>query len=468
MQKPLTIVVFGATGDLFQRKLAGALFDLYAKKLFPTHTEIIGFSRKAYSREAFRGLLGEWVLARKRDGEEEKVEEFLSHTFYHQGDLTSEESYTSLGRFLEERDRSRGVCSDKLFYLAVPPNLYEVVFTRLARSGIAIPCAPGLANEGAAWTRVLVEKPFGNNEKEAARLDQLLGSLFEEEQIFRIDHYLAKDTIQNILTFRFSNGLFEPLWSGKHIERVAIQMFEKEGVEQRGAFYDSVGALRDVGQNHILQMLALVAMENPGELTAESIRRARQAVLAKVSPGGRKQESWITRGQYDGYRSERGVREDSTTETYFKLKVHIKNSRWKNVPFYLESGKALKESQVSISVFFKPAPCLCPEKHESAHQNVLTFSISPKEEISILFWVKRPGFEFALEPKQLSFSFEEGGLSRKIPNAYERVLFDCIHGDQTLFASTGEVRAEWRFVTPILEQWQKLSLHSYTKGGDGP
>lgn len=467
MQKPLTIIVFGATGDLFQKKLAGALFDLHLKGLLPEHTELVGFSRKLLSNDGFRGLVSEWALTGRRHGEEEKIELFSARAYYHQGDLTNAESYISLGKFLETRDRARGCCSDKIFYLAVPPNLYETVFVRLAKSGLAIPCAPGLKDEERAWTRVLVEKPFGKDECEAERLDCMLGKLFSEEQIFRIDHYLAKETVQNIISFRFSNGLFEPLWSRAHIERVEINLSEREGVEGRGAFYDGVGALRDVGQNHILQMLALIAMENPGELSASAIRRARLAVLRSVKPGGRKISEWASRGQYDGFLKEEKVAPESMTETYFRLKVFVKNRRWRGVPFFLSSGKALQESDVSISVFFKPAPCVCPKKHDAPHQNMLKFHLSPREEITVLFWAKRPGFEFALEPKRLSFSFSEGALEREIPNAYERVLYDCLRGDQTLFASTEEVKAEWRFITPILEEWGKFSLKVYPKGSSG-
>ncbi len=467
-QKPLTIVVFGATGDLFQRKLARALFDLFVKKLLPVDTEIVGFARKDFSHDGFRGLLSEWALHRNHAGEDKGIEEFSARAYYHHGDLSDEKSYASLGAFLAERDRARGSCSDKIFYLAVPPNLYETVFVRLARSGLAIPCAPGIADEGEAWTRVLVEKPFGNDEREAERLDKLLGKLFSEEQIFRIDHYLAKETLQNIISFRFSNGLFEPLWSRKHIERVRLLFLERDDVSTRGSFYDGVGALRDVGQNHLLQMLALVAMENPKKMEGGAIRAARRRVLEKITGGGRDLTKWITRGQYDGYAAEAGVQKNSQTETYFRIVAGIVNSRWRGVPFTLEAGKALSESKVSVSVYFKPTPCLCPVSHEAPHQNVLTFSISPEQGISALFWAKRPGFEFGLEPKELSFSFSEGVIERQIPDAYERVLYDCIRGDQTLFASTAEVKAEWRFITPILEKWSRLPLLTYPKGSSGP
>lgn len=486
MSKPLTIVILGATGDLFQRKLAGALFDLYQKKLLPEKTEIVGFSRKPFSHDQFRAFIQNTLAARlpvsaeARAGKIIEPEEFVSRAFYHQGDLHAAKSYAGLGKFLEARDRQNGVCSDKLFHLAVPPNLYETVFTRLSASGLAIPCAPGLPDEKQAWTRVLVEKPFGHSQKEAARLDRLLGRLFEEEQIFRIDHYLAKEAVQNIISFRFSNGLFEPLWSRKHIERVDIQFLEEGGVNGRGSFYDAVGQLRDVGQNHILQMLALVAMENPKRLESTAIRAARRKVLEKARPNisesvryGRVSGSFgalptrIVKGQYEGYRKESGVKTDSETETYFKINATIANNRWKGVSFILESGKALNQSLVRIRVFFKPAPCLCPKEHELPHQNVLTFNIS-EESISICFWAKKPGFGFELEPKELSFSFSTGALERQIPNAYERVLMDAIRGDQTLFTSTAEVKAEWRFITPILERWGSLPLQLYRKGSNGP
>ncbi|PIQ68638.1 MAG: glucose-6-phosphate dehydrogenase [Candidatus Taylorbacteria bacterium CG11_big_fil_rev_8_21_14_0_20_46_11] len=464
--KPLTIVIFGATGDLFQKKLASALFDLYQKGLLPEKTEIVGFSRKTFSHDQFRAYIQN-ALAAKANGKVIEPEEFVSKAFYHQGDLSNADSYASLGAFLAERDTKNGVCSDKLFYLAVPPSLYETVFTKLSKSGLAIPCAPGLPNEEKAWTRVLVEKPFGNNEVEAEHLDQLLGKLFEEDQIFRIDHYLAKEAVQNIVSFRFSNGLFEPLWSSKHIERVEI-LFLKEGTAGgRGAFFDPVGELRDVGQNHMLQMLALVAMENPGAMGAESIRSARCDVLRKVSVDIKKLAKHVVRGQYEGYRSEVGVRPESDTETYFKMTAHIANKRWKGVPFIFESGKALNRSAVEIHVYFKPAPCLCPKGHESPHQNVLTFNISD-ESISVLFWAKKPGFHFELESKTLSFSFGKDAVERQGSNAYERVLLDVIRGDQTLFASTEEVKAQWKIITPILEKWVKVPLQQYEKGSEGP
>lgn len=461
--QPLTIIVFGGTGDLFQKKLAGALFGLWQKKLLPARAEIIGFSRKPLTHAEFRAFI-ERALGARGQHHAAEIKRFTARAFYHQGDLHSPESYQSLSAFLEARDRARGVCSDKVFYLAVPPHLYEGVFTRLSASGLALPCAPGMPDDRQAWTRVLVEKPFGNNAPEAARLDRLLGALFAEEQIFRIDHYLAKEAMQNIVSFRFSNGLFEPLWNRKHIERVEIMLLQKDGVADRGAFYDSVGALRDVGQNHLLQMLALAAMEHPKKLEARAMRRARADVFQKTRVRARS----LVRGQYDGYKTEAGVAPGSDTETYFAMEARVGSRRWKGVPFLLTSGKALRDAEVSISVFFKPAPCLCPDAHAHAHQNALSFRISPKEEIAALFWAKRPGFNFQLEPKELSFSFGEGMLAHQIPDAYERVLYDCIRGDQTLFASTEEVNRQWNIITPLLRQLKKLPLRKYAKGSAGP
>ena len=462
--KPLTIVIFGATGDLFQKKLAGALFDLHQKKLLPEKTEIIGFSRKPFSHDQFHAFIQN-ALAARASGKIIEPDEFVGKALYHQGDLNSDESYASLGAFLSERDQTKGVCSDKLFYLAVPPNLYETVFTRLAKSGLAIPCAPGVPDERQAWSRILVEKPFGNNQKEAARLDRLLGKLFEEEQIFRIDHYLAKEALQNIISFRFSNGIFEPLWNRAHIERVEIQFLKQSTVESRGSFFDGVGELRDVGQNHILQMLALIAMENPEKMDGDAVRDARRKVLLAVRGGHSLLEKWIEKGQYEGYLQEDGVREGSDTETYFRIKATIANNRWRGVPFILESGKALDRSHVAIRVYFKPTKGLC--ETFLPHQNTLSFNID-EGSIALLFWAKKPGFDFELEPKELSFAFSKDMLEKQVPDAYERVLVDAIRGDQTLFTSTEEVKAEWKFITPILEKWGKLPLHSYAKGSGGP
>ncbi len=460
-EKPLTFVVFGVTGDLFRKKLAQALFDLYAEGFLPEKFRIVGFARRSLTHDDVRKSVKEIIEQKKPD--QRKVDLFLQNIFYEQGEMSDMESFKAFALKLGAYDTEWGVCSNKIFYLAVPPILYETIFNNLSASGLTLPCAPGTPDDKFAWTRVLVEKPFGNNLVEAEKLDALLGKLFKEDQIFRIDHYLAKETIQNILSFRFSNAIFEPLWSRKYIEKIEIRFLEAHVVGERGSSYDGVGALRDVGQNHMLQMLSLIAMENPDRLESDLIRAARAKLLSKVRLMKGKE---ITRAQYEGYRQEKGVASDSETETYFKVPLEIKNSRWKGVPFYLESGKALHESRVEIEIYFK-APkeyCVCPIEHTEGHQNKLTFTIQPNEAISLLFWAKSPGFQFGLEPQTLSFSQARDTIVRKIPDAYERVLYDAVKGDQTLFTNTKEVLAEWGIIMPILKKWGDVPLNRYKKG----
>lgn len=461
MNKPLTITIFGATGDLYQNKISTALLDLFSEGLLPLDFTVVAFARKTYTDDEFRSFTKESLVKKKGSHSPKEIELFLEHFKYFQGDLNSVEDFDSLNRELAGLDEKRGMCANKLFYLAVPPALYGVIFENIAGAGLALPCAHGDISKN-TWTRVLVEKPFGKNIDEAQHLDRMLGELFDESQIFRIDHYLAKETIQNILTFRFSNNVFESLWNGKYIERVKITVHEKNTLETRGVFYDGIGALRDVGQNHMLQMLALVAMEDPRGMNAERIRELRAEVLEKTILINKES---IVRGQYNGYLNEQGVRISSDTETFFRMTLAVNNDRWAGVPFELESGKALAESKVSIEVYFKETDqCFCPEKHEGSHQNILTFGIQPNESIRFLFWFKRPGFDFGLDPQNLSFNYKRDITENTIHDAYERVLYDCIRGDQTLFTSTKEIMAEWKLVTYILDVWKNKPLAVYAKG----
>jgi len=464
---PTVIVVFGTTGDLSRRKLIPALLDLYVKGFMPEKFSIVGFSRKEMSDDEYRQFAKDAINEKKHEHKEDVVDDFLKHLSYETGSFGNIDTYGDLARHLAGVDDIWGVCSNKLFYLAVPPSLYDVIFENLANSGLTVPCGGG-----AGWTRVLVEKPFGKDLKTAQELDKKLGLLFKEEQIFRIDHYLAKETIQNILSFRFSNLLFEPVWNNQYIEKVEIKLYETLGVGSRGAFYDDIGAIRDVGQNHILQMLSFVAMDNPGKLDSVAIRQNRARVLGSLRPidVNNLTESIVV-GQYDGFLEEPKVSRDSKTETYFKMKVFIDNDRWKGVPFYLESGKKLKEKKTQISVYFKKTPtCVCPEKEEGhTHQNILTFDIQPNEGISVRFWAKKPGLNIELESKNLSFSYKhstDGAM--RLPDAYEKVLFDCIKGDQILFTSTEEVSYSWKFITPIIENLKNIKIHIYKQGSDGP
>lgn len=458
------VVIFGATGDLAQRKLYPALLNLWRKKLLPENLRVVGFSRREIPDSEFR----KFVSSSLESAGEKPDEFFLSKFHYVQGYFDQKQGYKKLSDCLAEIDWNQfGHCSNKLFYLAVPPAFYSGIFERLSESGLTIPCG---GEKG--WTRVLVEKPFGRDEETAAKLDKELGNLFAEKQIFRIDHYLAKETLQNILAFRFANAIFEPVWNSNFIDSVEISLFESQTAKGRADTYDMMGTLRDVGQNHILQMLSLVAMERPASFDAEGIRIERAKVF-KLLEKIREKEIAVraVRGQYEGYLGEEDVAPNSQTETFFFIKTFVENGRWKNVPFFLSSGKALGKSEASIKINFKSESGFKISEgsdSEGVKGNSLIFRIQPDEGISVVFFAKVFGFENKIEPRKLSFRYADSSDSEKMPDAYQRVLFDCVKGDQTLFASTEEVAGQWKFITPILRSWEKLPLHIYKKGSDGP
>lgn len=450
---PTQFVIFGITGDLASRKLLPALLTLYAKRLLPPRFTIIGFSRRSFSREEFREYIRERLKIKPGEFKEEDVKHFLDHLTYEQGMFDDPRAYERLAERMKGTDDRWGQCSNKLFHLSVPPTLYEGILNHIASSGLSLPCA-----DDTGWTRILIEKPFGSDIDTARALDNLLGKLFKEEQIFRIDHYLAKEALQNIIAFRFSNSIFEPLWDSKHIDKIHIKLFEKNGMEGRGAFYDPIGALKDVGQNHMLQMLALVTMDKPRTFSSASIRKERSKVISKISAITKRSLSTVAvKGQYLDYTSEPGVAAHSQTETYFRIKVGIDSARWKNVPMYLESGKGFIESQAEISVYFKPTT-------KSDMPNILTFRIQPDEGIKIRFLVKRPGYGFDIEPKVLKFKYADVQSFTDIPDDYERLIHDAIIGDQTLFASTDEIMSSWKFIASFAKGWAELPLVKYPRG----
>lgn len=457
---PLILTIFGGTGDLAQNKIFAALYDLKKNNLLPDQYKIVGFSRRPMSDIEYRKFVADSL----QKGEDESVQEFLQNIFYAQGDITDVESYDSLKKCLSNLDEDLSMCANKIFYLAVPPKLYKDVFLNLDKAEMVKPCGKDTGKDTDIWTRVLVEKPFGENPEEAMKLDHLLGKLFDEKQIFRIDHYLAKEALQNIITFRFANAIFEPIWNNKMVEKVEINLFETDDVSARGAFYDSVGALRDVGQNHILQMLALVAMDDPHGLSADKIRTSREKALSKVGLYHKDISKSATLAQYRGYQQEPGVSENSQTETYFQLKLEVKNSRWKGVPFYVSSGKALGEKKVEIRISFKEKEsCVCPVDGICHYGNTITISVQPEEKITVGFWTKKPGLKFELEEKDLSFNYEDNIV---LNDAYEKVLYDCLIGDQALFTSTNEVATQWRLIDKICNSWKKCEIDTYEKGVD--
>ncbi len=448
---PTVFIIFGATGDVMARKVVPALYHLFEKNKLPKMFKIIGFSRQDLSDQKF----GEKVFGALTEHSNANLKicgEFCNIFSYHKGDFNNKADYVSLAKKLKEIDETWGVCTNKLFYFAVPPQFYETIFKNLAESQLTKPCSP---KEG--WSRVLVEKPFGRDLKTAKELDRLLGKLFKEIQIYRIDHYLAKEMLQNILSFRFANNLFEDSFNSNSIEKIEIRLLEKLGVEHRGSFYDSVGALQDVGQNHMLQMLALVTMDNPVNLEAETIRRKRAEILQSLIPPSKEEIKQFTyRAQYEGYRNIEGVAPDSNTETYFKIRAFLSTPKFRGVPIILESGKKMEEQVKEIEITLEhPMPCLCPPEAKEHYKNKITFSIEPREAITIQFWSKKPGLEFEMEKKTLNFTFRETKEGTQYIEEYEKLLLDAIVGDQTLFVSTDEMMAMWKFIDPIIKEWSR-------------
>lgn len=462
--QPLTIVVFGATGDLARKKLIPALVDLFETgECLPENTRIVGVARQEKSHEQFREYAKEVIAEKQHDHSDELIEGFTSSLYYCAGDISQPEAYKQLADFLLNLDEECKGCSNKLYYLSVQPSLYGVIFENLSSSGLGTPCA------GESWVRIAVEKPFGHDLKTAQELDAKLGKLFAEEQIFRIDHYLAKEALENILSFRFSNIIFEPIWCKDYIDEVRIRFFENFGVGTRGSLYEEIGEFRNVGQNHLLQMLALIAMEDPGQLGADEIRAAREKVLGELKILTPEEIDRDTvKGQYESYRQEKGVAPDSKTETAFRVKTFVENERWNGVPFYLEGKKLAAKHQVEIVLSFKRIEsCICsivPE--EEAFNNELVISLYPEEKITITFWAKKRGFGMEVEPRMFTFNYNDIGGGRK-HDAYEVLLLNAIRGDQTLFTTSKEVENAWAFITPIVEAWKDKEPVIYRDCSEG-
>lgn len=452
---PVRIIIIGATGDLAKKKLYRALFDLYRQGNLPEDLDIIGAARSNLTDESFRHLVKGSIPAG-----DEKAPAFLARCRYCAGDFAEQSGYSALAAMLAESQR----CIHTLFYLAVSPDLYASIFDGLSHSGLAIPCV----REGGieSWVRIAVEKPFGRDLTTAQALEEKLCASFAEGQVFRIDHYLAKESIENILAFRFGNCMFEPIWNNQYIESVHARLLEPFGIEGRGMFYDGIGALSDVGQNHLLQMLAVIALEPPGNFDAEGIQQARAAVLSRLVCDGACGKGAV-KGQYASYAKEAGVKEDSMTETYFKVTAAIDTPRFKGVPFILESGKKMAEQRVDITVRFKTPQVFNDDVDHQIACNEVVFSISPKETIAIKFMAKKPGFGFTLTPKYLSFMYDDG--SPDAPrDAYEKLLYDAILGNRTLFLSNQEVEHSWRFITAITDAWKDMHPLKYADDTPGP
>jgi len=461
---PCTVVIFGASGDLTQRKLVPALYNLRRDSLLPDGCALVGFARRAKTDEQFRDEMRAGVADHSRTPIDAATwDVFAANVRYHQSDFDDLAGYQSLRALLDQLDEAHGVApgaGNRLFYLATPPEAYPRIVARLGEAGLNGP--PPSHREAAGWTRIIIEKPFGRDLTSAQALNGHVLSVFDESQVYRIDHYLGKETVQNILTFRLGNSIFEPLWNRRYIDHVQILVAEKIGVEGRGGYYDSAGAIRDMIQNHMLQVLALTAMEPPAAFTANAVRNEKVKALQAIRAiAAEEAGTYTVRGQYTDYRGEKGVAPGSTTETFVALKLAIDNWRWSGVPFYLRTGKALPERLTEVAITFKQPPLtLFAHGTHAGHSspasamepNVLALRIQPNEGIALRIGLKPPGSAIQLRPVDLDFHYgEEFGAAA--PEAYERLLLDAILGDATLFIRRDEVEAAWSLVTPIMEGW---------------
>lgn len=448
---PTVLVVFGTTGDLMARKIVPALALLASKDELPERFAVLGFGRRDWDDERLRAHVLD-ILETHASGIEVDRERFLGLFRYQHGQFDDEASFTETGRHIDAIEGEWGVCANKLYYLAVPPQHYATIFGCLAKTGLTTGCS-----DIQGWTRVLVEKPFGGDLNTARNLDRVFSGLFLEEQIYRIDHYLAKEMLQGVINFRFTNNLFECAWDRTAIERIDITLHEAIGAEKRGAFYDEVGALRDVGQNHLLQMLALVTMEAPRSEGAADIREARAELIEALRPPTPAEVRRRTfRAQHEGYREIAGVEADSETETFFRVETTMSGPRWAGVEVSMESGKRMASPLKRIEVVFRrPQPCLC-EGIEPV--NRIVFSLEPEPGIDIHFFVRRPGFTPEVEERTLSFVLYEEEAGGQYVVEYAKLLYDAFQGDQTAFVSTREVEAGWRFIDPIAQGWAQGSV----------
>lgn len=462
------IVIFGASGDLTHRKLIPALYNLYKIGRLSENFSVLGVARSELNDETFREKMRE-ALIHNEETTPETLDAFCSHLYYQAVNTSDAQDYGKLVPRLDELHDKYQTCGNTLYYMSTPPSLYGVIPECLA--------AHGLNTEEYGWKRIIVEKPFGYDEKTAQALDVQIHRFFEEHQIYRIDHYLGKETVQNLLVLRFSNGWFEPLWNRNFIDYVEITGAESIGVEERGGYYDGSGAMRDMFQNHLLQVLAMVAMEPPAIINANSMRDEVAKVMHSLRPlTSEDMENNLVLGQYTaaeingkmekGYLEEKGVPADSRTETYISLRCEIENWRWAGVPFYVRTGKRLPARVTEIVIHFKTTPH--PVFSQNAPENKLIIRIQPDEAISMRFGLKKPGAGF--EAKEVSMDFRYADLAgTQVLTAYERLLLDAMKGDATLFARTDAVHAAWKFVQPILDYKANGGrIHEYEAGTWGP
>ncbi|AYU55300.1 glucose-6-phosphate dehydrogenase [Staphylococcus debuckii] len=467
---PCLITIFGATGDLSHRKLFPSLFHLYQQDNLDQHVAIIGIGRRDYSNDEFRKQVKASIQAHVKDTKH--LDQFMEHVFYFKHDVSDEQSYDELLQFSNQLDSEFGLEGNRLFYLAMAPNFFGVVTDYLKSSGLT---------KTRGFKRLVIEKPFGSDLASAEKLNKQIRKSFKEEEIYRIDHYLGKDMVQNIEVLRFANAMFEPLWNNKYISNIQVTSSEVLGVEDRGGYYETSGALKDMVQNHMLQMVALLAMEPPISLNSADIRAEKVKVLKSLHPlGAEDVRTNFVRGQYGegeingqtvvGYREEDRVADDSDTPTFVSGKVMIDNFRWAGVPFYIRTGKRMKRKSIQVVVEFKEVPMnLYYEKDKHLDSNLLVINIQPNEGVSLHLNAKKNVQGIETEPVQLSYSMSAQDKMNTV-DAYENLLFDCLKGDATNFTHWEELKSTWKFVDAIQEEWDQVipEFPNYKSGTNGP
>ncbi len=470
---PCTVILFGITGDLSRRKLIPALYSLRAGGALPENFAVVGVSRSAGDETTLRERLGNSLekFARTQPVDPQLWKSFSQSIYGVSGSIEEDRLFEDLARKLSEVDARHQTRGNFLFYFSTPPSVVPTLLAKLSDHGLLRRGWDPKAREG--QTRVVIEKPFGHDLATARTLNAQATALLEENQIYRIDHYLGKETVQNILVFRFGNAIFEPLWNRSHIERVEITMSESIGVEGRGSFYEETGVLKDIVQNHLLQMLALVAMEAPVSFEADEVRNMKaQALRSLRALDMSAVREDVIPGQYRGYREEAGVGPKSRTATYVAMRAFIDNWRWNGVPFYLRAGKAMSKRKTEIAFHFRSVPfCMFDkrDRHCAVPTNVLRLRIQPNEGIGLHIATKVPGEEVSIGQVNMDFEYEDA-FQREAPEAYERLLLDWMRGDPTLFARADEVELSWRYLAPVLEYWESGAspLFFYETGTDGP
>src|SRR6201997_436168 len=471
-----TVVLFGASGDLAKRKVIPAMYDLASHGSLGSRYAIVGFARTPMNDDSFRGSIGEAAKTMSEVGpiDPKKWEEFASNLPYHAGEYGNAEDFKKLAEHLKELESEKKLSGNRLFYLSTPPEVYKDIVEQIGKACLACPPSPD------SWVRIIIEKPFGRDLASAKELNKIVLDVFQENQVYRIDHYLGKDTVQNLLVLRFSNGIFEPLWNRNYVDHVQITAAETLGVERRGGFYETAGALRDMIQSHVLQLTSLTAVEPPARFDATAVRNEKLKVLQSVRPFDLSMVAQsVVRGQYGpgvidgkpvpGYRQEPGVNPHSRTETFVAMELQIDNWRWAGVPFYLRTGKRLAKRSTEIVIQFKRAPHIVFRERE-VEDNRLVLNIQPDEGISVSFGAKRPGPEMSIGNVTMNFSYREG-FGDGARSAYATLLSDCVRGDATLFDRGDSVEAAWALVDPILDVWsaaKTVIVPEYPSGTWGP